>query len=82
MKISPCQFKTAFLVSERLDIDEAFDIVNLNSSLLPMGWSFRGTDICGAAGYVFIFETEKLPTQWQCNKVEQRLVELLKPIIN
>lgn len=76
-----CQFKTAFLLGQGFENladhiceERIFSIVD--DSLLPSGWELSETGISGAAGFLLIFDIERLPTQNDMDAVESYLKTL------
>lgn len=80
-----CQFKTAYIVdpddseldplSDRICDDTLSYIIKDDE--LPDGWTFRGTDISGAAGFVLTFDIEDImPTVYQLDQVDNYIRRL------
>lgn len=70
--MSWCQFKTAYLLDVNSPLtDNIENVFDYNwEAILPKGWKLTKTEKSGAAGYVLIFEIDKVPTD-----IERQLVE-------
>ncbi len=79
-----CGFKTAYLI-EREEFSYIEDLMAENEDLfwkemneleLPNGWTFTGTDISGAAGYVLTFDLSVYPKPAQMRALVRALAGL------
>jgi hypothetical protein len=76
-----CGFKTAYLlpINEKwsntitdMIINDSANLFTLNELLLT-GWDLRGSDISGCAGFVLLFDIDYIPTEDDCEYIENAI---------
>lgn len=77
-----CGFKTEYIltsefpklsdrcIEEPNSSDSIFALFDKYHAELPVDWDFSGTDMYGAAGYVLIFEVDRVPEHLDLLKID------------